>query len=221
MGMLEVLRVLGEALRLDPGLFAVIDDDPAVLLLPALGVAAIAGVSTMLGHIAVLLLNRVVGLRLVSSLVVSALLLALLQVLHVAVTWTVASIALRQPIPFVPLIVVGLLSTAPLAFNFVTAMPHLGLGVGRCLEVWSYVIIVAGFAHAFGTSLPLALAFTIVGWLAMQLASRLLRRPVDWVGSKLWTIATGRPTMVTSRDILSGMPIIPVSRRSSDGEAAR
>ena len=46
----------------------------------------------------------------------------------------------------------------------------------------------------------------------MQLLSRLAQRPLTWMASRLWSLATGRPTMVTARDILAGTPITPVSR---------
>ena len=53
---------------------------------------------------------------------------------------------------------------------------------------------------------------TLAGWLVMQLLSRLAQRPLTWMASRLWSLATGRPTMVTARDILAGTPITPVSR---------
>ena len=39
------------------------------------------------------------------------------------------------------------------------------------------------------------------------------RNGINWVTSRLWTLATGRATMVTARDILAGTPITPVSQR--------
>lgn len=205
--MLDVLRTLGAALGLDAGLFG---DFTTALLWSSLGVALIAGASTMLGHVAILLLNRISGLRLVTSLLLSALTLVALYTTQAAVTWGVATLALRRPLPLVPLVAVALAALAPLAFNFITALPHLGLGIGRLLQAWSYLILWLGVSVTFGLGWFWALVFTIVGWLVMQLLSRLLHRPLDWLYSRLWTLATGRPTMVTSQDILSGMPIIPV-----------
>ena len=109
------------------------------------------------------------------------------------------------------LVVVALLSTAPLVFNFVTAMPHFGLAFGRVFEAWSYLLVLVGVSHAFGVSITWAFGFTLAGWLVIQVISRVGQRPFSWVSSHLWTLATGRATMVTSRDILSGTPLIPVS----------
>lgn len=204
--------MLWAALGLDPRLFLRVDDAPMTLLWPALGVALVAAASTMLGHIAILLLNKIRGWRLLTSLLLSAASLALLHVLQAAITWGVASLV-RGPMPLLPLIVVGLVSTAPLAWNFTTALPHLGLLLGRALEGWSFLILVIGVASAFDVSLLWSLGFSAAGWVVMQVVSRLAQRPLNWVTSRLWTLATGRPTMVTARDILAGTPITPVSQR--------
>lgn len=55
--MIEMLRVMGRALRLDPALFSMVDDRPYALLVAALGIAILAAGSTMLGHVANL--NRI------------------------------------------------------------------------------------------------------------------------------------------------------------------
>ena len=46
--MIEMLRVMGRALRLDPALFSMVDDRPYALLVAALGIAILAAGSTML-----------------------------------------------------------------------------------------------------------------------------------------------------------------------------
>lgn len=205
--MLDVLRALGAALGLEAGLFR---DYTSATLWAALGVAVLAGASTMLGHVAILLLNRISGLRLLTSLLLGAGTLGFLYASQGAVTWALATATLRRPLPLLPLIAVSLLALAPQVFNFVTALPHLGLGIGRVLQAWTFLVFWFGVAITFDLFWPWALGFTIGGWLVMQLLSRLLHRPLNWLYSRLWTLATGRPTMVTSQDILSGMPIIPV-----------
>jgi hypothetical protein len=212
--MAEVWLVLKRVLGLDPALFASVYTDPGALLVPALVIALVAAASTMLGHVAILKLNHIGGLRLLSALVLSAVVMAVLQVVEVAVTWVVASVVLREPLPLLPLLIVGLFSTAPLALNFLTAIPHFGLMLGRVWQAWSYLIVVVGVAHAFQLKFWWALGFTLAGWVAMQLLARLMHRPLNWLGSRIWTLATGRPTMVTAQDILSGAPIVPVVQRT-------
>lgn len=206
--MSEVFSAIGAALRLDISHFG------RVGIWTALAVALLAGASTMLGHTAILLLNRIHGLRLVSTLAVNFVSLAILHVVQAAVTWGVTSLVLRRPVALMPLVLVGLLSLAPLVFAFVQAMPHLGLFFGRLLQGWSFLILWFGLAHAFGLGRWWALGFTLSGWVVMQLLSRLVQRPLSWLTARLWTLATGRPTIITSRDVLAGMPFMPVIDRT-------
>lgn len=202
--MADVLAALLAALTLDQVGIAAAD------LWDAVGVAALASLSTMLGHSAVLALNRIRGLRLLSTLVLNAVVLSFLRILQAAITWTVAGIVLGHPVPLLDLVIVALLSLAPQVFGVVTAMPHAGLFIGRVLEAWQYLVLVVGVSATFGVTLATALGITLVGWVVMQMVSRLLRVPATWLGSRLWTLATGRPTMVTARDILAGTPLMPV-----------
>lgn len=202
--MADVLAALLAALTLDQVGIAAAD------LWDAVGVAALASLSTMLGHSAVLALNRIRGLRLLSTLVLNAVVLSFLRILQAAITWTVAGIVLGHPVPLLDLVIVALLSLAPQVFGVVTAMSHAGLFIGRVLEAWQYLVLVVGVSATFGVTLATALGITLVGWVVMQMVSRLLRVPATWLGSRLWTLATGRPTMVTARDILAGTPLMPV-----------
>ncbi len=202
--MADVLAALLAALTLDEAAMS------AAGTWDALGVAVLASLSTMLGHSAVLALNRIRGLRLLSTLVLNAVVLSFLRILQAAITWTVAGTVLGHPVPLLDLVIVALLSLAPQVFGVVTAMPHAGLFVGRVLEGWQYLVLVVGVSATFGVTLATALGITLVGWVVMQMVSRLLRVPATWLGSRLWTLATGRPTMVTARDILAGTPLMPV-----------
>jgi len=202
--MADVLAALLAALTLDEAAMS------AAGTWDALGVAVLASLSTMLGHSAVLALNRIRGLRLLSTLVLNAVVLSSLRILQAAITWTVAGIVLGHPVPLLDLVIVALLSLAPQVFGVVTAMPHAGLFIGRVLEAWQYLVLVVGVSATFGVTLATALGITLVGWVVMQMVSRLLRVPATWLGSRLWTLATGRPTMVTARDILAGTPLMPV-----------
>ena len=202
--MADVLAALLAALTLDQVGIAAADTGDAV------GVAALASLSTMLGHSAVLALNRIRGLRLLSTLLLNAVVLSFLRILQAAITWTVAGTVLGHPVPLLDLVIIALLSLAPQVFGVVTAMPHAGLFIGRVLEAWQYLVLVVGVSATFGVTLATALGITLVGWVVMQMVSRLLRVPATWLGSRLWTLATGRPTMVTARDILAGTPLMPV-----------
>ena len=213
----EVLRLLSGALRLEGAMFGRIDDDPLLYIWPALGVALLAALSTMAGQVAILLLNRIKGWRLLTSLLLGGALMSALYVIQMVITWGVAALVLQRPLPLLPLIVTGLIALAPQVFSFVTAFPHLGMLFARVLGAWSYLVMVTGVSYTFGLEFGWALGFTLVGWLVVQLLSRLLQRPINWTFSHAWTLATGQPTMLTARDILNGSPVVPVSYREEAG----
>lgn len=206
---LEVLATLTAALRLDPAIFQQPD---SLTWQIAAWVALLAGLSSMLGHVAVLKINHIAGLRLLTSLLLNALLLVALYVIQAAMIWCIGSLVLMRAMPLSPLVEVALLALSPQVFAFITAMPHIGLSVGRLLEGWSYLIIWVGTLHVFDLGRWWALAITIAGWLVMQILSRLLAEPLNWVVGRLWTLASGRPTFVRSRDILAGTPMVPVGQ---------
>lgn len=208
--------MLWAALKVDPQLFVRVGDAPLGILLPALGVALLAAASTMLGHVAILRLNRIAGWRLLTSLLLGVTTLAALHVVEAGIVWAVASLVMGQ-LPLIPLIVVGLISTAPLTLNFTTALPHFGLMIGRALQVWGFLILCFGLYGAFHVPFWWAVGFCFAGWLTMQLLARAGRRPLTWLASRLWTLATGTPTMVTASDILAGTPITPVTRQREVG----
>lgn len=208
--MLEVWQTFVSALGVDANLFADVAADPLAKLWPALGVALLAAASTMLGHVAILSLNRIRGWRLLTSLVLSALALAALRLVQALITWLVASLVLGD-LPLIPLLVVGLISMAPQVLNFATALPHLGILLGRGLDVWSAIILIFGVARVFNLEYVWAAGVCLAGWAAMQLLARLVQRPLNWGASHLWTLATGSPTMVTARDLLAGSPVTPIS----------
>lgn len=206
--MSEVVQALSAALRLDVAHFS------QVSIVTALWVALLAGLSTMLGHIAILLLNRIRGWRLITTMVLNFVSLAFLHVVQAAVIWAMVSAALLRPVALLPLILVGLLSLAPQVFAFLQAMPHFGLFLGRVLQGWSFLILWFGVGAVFGLGRWSALGLSLTGWVVMQLLSRLLQRPLSWLSAQLWSIATGRPALVTSRDVLAGMPFMPVLDRT-------
>ena len=175
--MVDVLDALVAALTLNKAGLA------AAGTWAAVGVAVLASLSTMLGHSAVLLLNRIGGLRLLSTLALNAAVLSFLRIMQAGITWAVTSLVLGRPIPLLPLVLVALLSLAPQVFGVVTAVPHAGLFVGRVLEAWQSLVLVVGVSATFGVTLLTALGITLGGWTVMQMVSRLLRAPATWLGS--------------------------------------
>lgn len=203
----ELHAALDAALTLNPAALSVVG------VSGALQVAILASISTLLGHGTVLLLNRIHGLRLLSTLLMNGIMLASLRILQVALTWAVAALLVAKPVELLSVLTVGLVSLAPQVFAILTAAPHIGLTIGRLLETWSFLILVAGVSASFGLGAVSAIVIALAGWAAMHLVSRVLRAPASWLAARLWTLATGRPHLVTARDILAGTPIMPIEAR--------
>lgn len=211
MGVLETLRaVLG--LIAHPG-----DPVTDVLitgtggLLPAFEVAVLAWVSIALGHGGVLLINRVRGVRMVVAGLLGLVVFCVLRIVEALVTWAVATLATGRVIPAEDMVVLFLLAMAPHVFAAITFLPHLGLFLARALEAWSFIVIFLLLAGLYDIGVWYALVITASGWVVMHLLSRALAAPAGWVASRLWSLASGQPVMVTSRDILAGTPFIPVN----------
>lgn len=209
-----VWTLLGDVLAVDPGVPAALGSGG--LLLPGVGVAALAWLSIAAGQSGVLFLNRVAGLRVPLALLVGLLWLLVLRAAEGVVTWLVALLFTGQHLSPRVVVTVFLLATAPQVFSVLTFLPHIGLGIGRVLGGWSFLVVVWLLAGAYALSAWAALLVAVSGWLVMQLASRLLAAPVGWLTARAWTLASGRPTLITSRDILAGTPLVPVALEHRD-----
>ena len=119
-------------------------EDPSLGLpgLPTAGlIALVAGVSTLLGHCAVLFINRVRGVRFLAMLVVGGIFLTLLYTIQALILWVVAGPVTQRGMHLTDLLAVTLSSTAPLAYGFLVFIPHLGLLIGRILQGWSAICL--------------------------------------------------------------------------------
>src|SRR5690606_8455611 len=106
-----------------------------------------------------------------------------------------------------------LFALAPLVLSFLVFIPHFGLGIGRLLEVWSVLCLVALLSPVLGVGRWAALGIGVGGWLLSQLLSRLLARPLAAITSRVWTLATGHASVVTAKDILTGATFMPLERQ--------
>lgn len=177
-------------------------------------IALAAGVSTLLGHCAILFINRVRGVRFAAMLIVGGVFLALLYGIQALILWGVAGPVTQHGMRVTDLLAATLTSTAPLVYGFLVFIPHLGLLIGRILQGWSAICLWLLVTSAMDTSWWQSLIATGLAWGIMQLASRLLGRPVGYLTGRVWTLVTGRPAILDPRDVLAGAPFIPVGAKA-------
>lgn len=202
---MTMLRV-GEALTPVPG-------HPRLWV--AVGVALIAAFSTLVGHGVIFMLNRVHGVRLAVSLALGSVYLLLLHTLTGVVIGVVATL-MAGDVPARTIVVVYLLSLAPRALSFLVFIPHLGLGIGKVIEGWCLITLFLALSHELGLGPWRALLVGGTAWLAAQVVSHLIARPLSALVSVVWTRVTGRPTFVTAHDLLADGPFVPVDASSRE-----
>ena len=173
-------------------------------------IAAIAGVSTLLGDSVVLFLNRVRGWRFAVTMVLNALGFVLLYALQAFVIAIVGPLIVGHT-PGLSAVTRGvMLATAPMVFGFLVLIPYLGPAIARLLQAWGLLVLLMVNEVLFDTDFWTALLITGIGWGVMQLLSWSLSRPVSWIGDRIWRLATGKPSMMTGRDLLSGHMFMPL-----------
>ena len=184
-------------------------DHPLTLEM-ALTIAALAGVSTLFGDSVVLFLNRVRGWRFAITMLLNALGFVLLYALQALVIAVVGPLVVGHS-PGLATVTQGvMLATAPMIFGFLVLIPYLGPAIARLLQVWGLLVLWLVNEVLFQTDLWTALLITGIGWGVMQLLSWSLARPVNWIGDRIWRLATGKPSMMTGRDLLSGHMFMPL-----------
>lgn len=179
----------------------------------ALGVALLAGLSTMVGHAVVFAINRVSGLRMVAGMAIGAVFTVALRLLTAT---SIAVLSWAATAGRVQGEVVGicyLFALAPLVLSFLVFLPYFGLFLGRLLEGWALLCLVALLSPVLGVGRWAALALAGGAWLVTQLLSRVLAGPLAVVSSRVWTLATGHESFLTAQDILTGAPFVPLERR--------
>ena len=185
----------------------------------SLTVAALAGVSTLIGDSVVLFLNRVRGWRFVITLLLNALGFVLLYALQALVIAIVGPLAVGHS-PGLAAVTRGvMLATAPMIFGFFVLIPYLGPAIARLLQAWGLLVLWVVVDSLFDTDLWTALLITAIGWGVMQLLSWSLSRPVNWLGDRIWRLATGKPSMMTGHDLLSGHMFMPLDYQLEIEEA--
>jgi hypothetical protein len=196
-------------LSLDPNSVSWFRAHPLNLQISAT-VAALAGVSTLLGDSVVLFLNRVRGWRFVVTLLLNGVAMVGLYALQALMIAVIGPLVVGHS-PGLLVITKGvMLATAPMVFGFLGLIPYSGPAITRLLQAWGVLTLWIVVAALFQADFFASLLITLIGWGAMQLLSWGLSRPVSWVGDRIWRVVTGKPSMMTGHDLLSGQMFMPL-----------
>jgi hypothetical protein len=186
----SALELINGALRLRPEAFTALELRPDGLRL-ALWVVLFAGLSSSLGQSLVLFVNGVRPRRLLSSLILSALLFAFSFLFWVASIWLVADLVFGRERPLTEVARTVGLAYAPQLFGFFALTPYLGNAIATALSIWVLLATLLATTVVFGVSPLVAAACTALGWLLLLLANRTVGRPLDWLAKRLRRAVAG------------------------------
>lgn len=180
------------ALRLEPASFEAIVARPDGLRL-ALAVLVLSGLSNAVGQSIALFVSRVRPWRFLASMAVGALLFAASVLIWGAALGLLASLAFSQGAGARTVAEVVGLAHAPRLFAFLVLTPYFGSFLGALLTVWTLLALAMGARTVFGLGLMEAVAVLGLAWLAIEILSRTLGRPIVALARSLRRLVAGTP----------------------------
>lgn len=159
----------------------------------AFSILICGGISLAIGQSVVLFANRVGRRRFIFSLLMSGLVFLLWIIFWAGSTWLLIQIFLNQTLSFTEIMLIAALSMAPLLFGFLVLLPYIGNVVFQLLRVWILLIFLVAISTGTEISYLLALIFTVLGWLLIELVLRFPPLQFERLRSWGWQVVTGTP----------------------------
>lgn len=178
-------------LRLDPDVAAVLTGDGSWV--PVIAIAVAAAISTLIGQSVVLFVNRVRRWALAFSLLVSIVGVLGSHLLEGLILWGLGTLIFQEPWTPLDVTKVVILSSAPLVFGFLTAVPLLGPAINRLLSIWSLLVLWAVVAALYPSGLWATAGMVLAAWLGMLLLDQLLGPALASLRDRSWRAVSGRP----------------------------
>ena len=195
-----VLQLIGGVLRLNVDAFHAAVDHPRGLGL-AVAVFMAAGLSVGLGQSVVLFANRVPRRRFFFALCGGALVGLVAASLWALTIWLVLRFVLASPTSLRAVIVVVALGVAPGILGIFLFLPYLGVIFGWVLRVWVFITILVGVGVVAELTFWPALLACVLGWLLLELLTRLPLFDVARLRAWVWRLTTGRPQRYEGEDL--------------------
>lgn len=198
-----VLQGIGEALRLNPLVFEIVESGPNAGWVIAL-IAILGGASLLIGQSVILFVNRVRPARFVVSLLVNGLVFTISLSVWAVAIWLTGKLLFPNSIPLRTVARMVGLGAAPYIFGFLVLIPYLGSFIGKVLDVWSFLVVLAGITYLANGTLWPALVCTGVGWLLVTVMSLTIGRPIVALRNRLFKRVAGTSLDASVADILTG-----------------
>jgi hypothetical protein len=199
----EVFALAGAALSLDRMAFVALREatGDAALLVTAIVLALLAGLSLSIGQSVVLFANGVSRRRFVLCLLLMAMVFIVGLLVWAGTIRLISTYLLPTQAAPGEILLAICLGQAPLLFGFLVLIPYLGSAIRRILEAYSLVIVVAALSAMFEIRPLIALLIGGLGWAIQNLLYALLQRPLAGMRRWLWQAASGQPVYVPPREV--------------------
>jgi hypothetical protein len=195
-------QIAAGVLRLNPQAYEVLLALPNGLWL-ALFILLLASLSYAVGHIVVLFANRIDRRHLLPGLAGASLALVFSAFFWAGSIGLAADIFFETQQSMEQVFLVVAISFAPLLFGFLILAPYLGNIIFYGLRIWVFLAVIAGTMVTFQFSFWQALICSALGWIVMELLTRLpflqIRRFSTW----LWRMSTGIPEQLQPGEIVN------------------
>lgn len=199
--LMNLWSAVAAALRLDSAELARVAADPAATWYVG-AIVAMAGASLLLGQSVVLLANQVTPGRFVLSLGLNAVLYALGLVFWAASIWIVARALFGAGATLGAAMWAVGIGSAPLLFGFLVLLPYLGTPLNWALHIWALLITLVTVRSTFPLTLAQSLACVALGWLAIEVLSSTVGRPLMALRNWIWRAVTGAPFDTNTRELV-------------------
>jgi hypothetical protein len=198
-----VLRGIGEALRLNPLVFEVVESGPKAGWVITV-IAILGGASLLVGQSVILFVNRVRPGRFVVSLLVNGLVFTMSLVIWAICIWLTGKVLFPNDITLRTVMRMVGLGAAPYLFGFLVLVPYAGAFIGKLLSVWSFLVVLAGVTYLAAGNLGVALVCVGIGWLLVTVMSLTIGRPIVALRNSVFKRVTGTSLDASVADLLGG-----------------
>ncbi|HET6314871.1 MAG TPA: hypothetical protein VFG86_00330 [Chloroflexota bacterium] len=152
---------------------------------------ALVGLSWMLGHCAVLFLNRVQPDRFALTTFGLAFSFVFGALIWVGSTWLVATILPgNKNVPAWQIVPMTAFAYAPLVLSVLVIIPYLGSGIEAVLNTWTLLALVVAVRVTFGVGILEALLCAGVGWAVTKLLPRVSGPRLNALFDNAWSGVT-------------------------------
>lgn len=166
-----------------------------------IGIALIAGISTMIGQVVVLTINRVKGFRRFLTLIAAGLLLILNGIVQALIGALLTGLLLPARLRAADLLPAILASLAPFWLGFLIMLAYTGPGIARILQVWNLLALWSLLTVQLDTSPGIALVIAGGAWLGSLLVSWIVDHSQLDLRERVFRLASGT-RWVTSEDLM-------------------